>query len=200
MEEANHHPSATSSPERNFAGKTCDCFDNLLQAMQSMKTHMITRNPKLDVVLCANRTAAKLCLRSLQCSPILRSAAHGTASSCVTIACGLLDQILASYEAALHDFCANLDGEVENGGDELENDKDGGVAAENTATVELRLGSFALERSEQVLCASKIVAGEVGRIEEALKGFGNQGQGVQGALLANLSDRCKSVMDQISGS
>ena len=119
----------------------------------------------------------------------------------MTIACGLLDRILSSYEAALHDFCANLDPQVDNGVEELENEKDGGMAGENnTATVELRLGSFALERSEQVLWARKIVAREVGRIQETLKGFGMQGQGVQGALLADLLDRCKSVIDQVSGS
>lgn len=194
-----HFPSATSSSERTCVRTPCNCFNRLLEAMQSMNTHTTTHNPKLDDVLCANRTAAKLCLTSLQCSHSFKTVAHDTASSCSTIACGLLDRILVSYQAALEVFCANLDGEREKEGKEREQDEDERMTAQTT-TVELRLGSFALERSEQVLWAREIVAREAGKIQVTLKGLEVQGWGIWGVLLAHLLDRCESVIDQVSGS
>ena len=160
-----------------------------------MDTHTITKNPKLDVVLCANRIAAKICLTSLQCSHSIGTVAHDTASSCSSIACGLLDRILVSYQAALGIF---IDSERGNECNERENDENGRTTAQTT-TVELRLGSFALERSEQVLWAREIVAREVGKIQVALKGLEVQGRGIWSVLLVHLLDRCARVVDEVSG-
>ena len=150
-----------------------------------MNTHTTTQNSKLDVVLYVNRTAAKLCLTSLQCSHSFRIAAHDMTGSCSTIACGLLDRILVSYQAALEVFCANIDDER--------------MTAQSTP-VELRLGSFALERSEHVLWAREIVAREAGKIQVTLKGLEVQGRRIRTVLLAHLLDTCESVIDQVSGS
>lgn len=193
------------SPEGVFAGKPCDCFTHLLEAMQCMNAHTISRSPKLDVVLCANRTAAKHCLTSLQCSHPFNTVSHRGISSCATIACGLLDRLLASYQAAVEIFCAGLDGErqigsEENGDEsvgEYENDEHVRTTA-HTTTVQLKIGSFALERSEQVLWAREIVAREAGKIQETLKGFEVEGQGARSVLLTHLLERCKIVICEIS--
>ena len=167
--------------------------------MQNMNIHTTTHSPKLDVVLCANRTAAKLCFTSLQCSHSFKTIAHDTASSCLTIACGLLDRILVSYQAALEIFCANLEDEKEKEGKEREQDEDERMTTKTT-TVELKFGAFSLERSEQVLWAREIVAREAGKIQVTLKELEVKGQAVWSGLLAHLLDRCESVIDQVSGS
>ena len=194
-----HGPSATSLSGRTCAGAPCDCFNRLLEAMQIMSTYTTTQSPKLDVVLCANRTAAKLCLVSLQCSNPSGTVAPDTASSCSTIACGLLDRILVSYKTALEIFCANLDSERAKNSEEREHDDEGRTAAQATI-VEWRLGSFALERSEQILWAREVVARETGKIQVTLKGFEGQGRSFWSGLLAHLLDRCEVVVDQVSSS
>ena len=195
----NHRPSASSSSEPIFTPTPCDCFTHLLKAMQNVNSHATTHNPKLDVVLCANRTAAKLCLTGLRCSQSSRTIAHDRSSSCWTIACGLLDRILISYQAALEHFGAQLDDEREKRGEEGEDDEDE-RATRQTTSVEWRLGTFALEPSEQVLWARKVVAREAGKIQETLAGFEGQDGSVRSVLLAHLLERYKSVIDQISGS
>ena len=111
-----HCPSASSSSEPIFTRTPRDYFSHLLKAMEDMNAYATIHNPKLDVVLCANRTAAKLCLTSLQGSQSSGTIAHDRSSGCSTIACGLLDRILISYQAALEIFCAQLDDEREEGG------------------------------------------------------------------------------------
>ena len=196
---ASHCPSATSSLERTCAGTPCDCFSRLLEAMRSMNTCTITYNPKLDVVLCTNRTAAKICLASLQCSHALGNFAHDTADSCLTIACGLLDRILVSYQAALENFCTDSDGEREKEGKEHGHDNDERMTAQTT-TVELRFGSFTLERSEQILWAREVVAREAGSILRTLKGLEVRSRGIWTVLLPHLLERYETVIDQVSRS
>lgn len=203
-----HDPSADHSipsPEGVFARKPCNCFTHLLEAMRCMNAYTISRSPKLDVVLCANRTAAKHCLTSLQCSHPFNTVSHHGISSCATIGCGLLDRILTSYQAAVEIFCAGLDGERQIGSEahgderigEYENDEHVCTTA-HTTTVQLRIGSFALERSEQVLWAREIVAREAGKIQETLKGFEVEGQGARSVLLTQLMERCKIVIGEVS--
>ena len=203
-----HDPSADPSipsPEGVSARIPCNCFTHLLEAMRCINAHTISRSPKLDVVLCANRTAAKHCLTSLQCSHPSNTVSHRGVSSCTTIACGLLDRILASYQAAVDIFCADLDGERQLGSEEhgderageYENDEHVSTTAHAT-TVQLRIGSFVLERSEQVIWARKIVAREAGNIQETLKEFEVEGQGTRSILLTQLMERCKIVIDEVS--
>lgn len=202
----NHHvshcPSASSSSGPIFTRTPCDCFSHLLKAMEDMNSYATTHNPKLDVVLCANRTAAKLCLTSLQCPQSSGTVAHDRSSSCSTIACGLLDRILISYQAALEDFCAQLDDEREEGGKEREDDDDDDDerATTRTTSVEWRLGTFALEPSEQILWARKVVAREAGKIQETLERVEVQDRSVRSVLLAHSLERYKSVIDRISAS
>lgn len=209
MQDVMHDPSADTSarsPEGVFSRKPCNCFTHLLGAMRCMSAHTISRSPKLDVVLCANRTAAKHCLTSLQCPPPFNTVSHDGVSSCATIACGLLDRILASYQTAVEIFCAGLDGERHTGSEEHgddrigedENDEHEWTTA-HTTTVQLRIGSFALERSEQALWAREIVAREAGKIQETLKRFEVEGQGARSVLLTHLMERCKTVISEISG-
>ena len=203
-----HDPTADPSipsPEGVFARKPCNCFTHLLEAMRCMSAHTISRSPKLDLVLCANRTAAKHCLTSLQCSHPFNTVSHRGVSSCATIACGLLDRILASYQAAVEIFCAGLDGERQIGSEEHGDERIGDYENEervwtpaHTTTVQLRIGSFALERSEQVLWARAIVAREAGKIQETLKGCEVGGQGARSVLLTHLMERCKSVIGEVS--
>ncbi|CAD6594553.1 MAG: hypothetical protein ASARMPREDX12_009541 [Alectoria sarmentosa] len=203
-----HDPSADPSTpllDGVFARKSCNCFTHLLEAMRCMNAHTISRSPKLDVVLCANRTAAKHCLTSLLCSHPLNTVSHRGVSSCATIACGLLDRILASYQAAVEIFCAGLDGEMQIGSEEhgderigeYDNDEHVWTTA-RTTTVQLRIGSFALERSEQVRWAREIVAREAEKIQETLKGFEVKGQGARSVLLTHLMERCKIVIGEVS--
>lgn len=190
-------PSAISRSESTCARTPCDCFSRLLEAMQNMSTYTTDPNPKLDAVLCANRTAAKLCLTSLQCSHSFRTVTPETASSYSTIACGLLDRMLVSYQTAFQIFCENTDGEGEKDGGEREHGEDGRRTAPAT-TVELRLGSFALERSEQILWAREIVAREAGKIQVTLKGLDGQGSGIRSSLLSHLLPRCEGVVNRVS--
>ena len=117
----------------------------------------------------------------------------------MTIACGILDRILVSYQAALEIFCANLEDENEKEGMESGQHEDERMTA-RTTIVELKFGSFALERSEQVLWAREIVAREAGKIQVTLKELEVEGHGAWSVLLAHLLDRCESVIDQVSGS
>ena len=200
-------PPSASSQGTAFARAPCECFAHLLEAMQRMNIHTTSRSPKLDAVLSANRTAVKHCLTSLQCSNP-QTISRDNLSSCATIACGLLDRILSSYQAALEVFCASLGGEGEKrlgehgdemiGGHEDNEDEEERMAA-RTTTIQLRIGSFALERSDQVLWAREIVAREAGKVQETLKGFGSEGQGVRSVLLNHLLERCKRVISEVSG-
>ncbi len=158
--------------------------------------------PKLDAVLATSRSAARQCLASLQCFRPVETASHTGVSSCATIACGLLDRILASYPTALEAFCASLGAEehrdtiwAERGHD------DGERTSERTASVQVRIGSFAPERSEQVLYARRMVVGQVERIHGVLKGFGSvaAGPGFQSVLLELLMERCQEVVAEVSG-
>lgn len=188
-----------------FARKPCNCFTHLLEAMRCVNAHTISRSPKLDVVLCANRTAAEHCLTSLQCSHPFNTVSHRGVSSCATIACGFLDRILASYQAAVEIFCAGLDGERQIGSEEHGDERIGGYENDeqvwmtvHATTVQLRIGSFALERSEQVLWARAIVAREAGKNQETLRGFEGEGQGARSILLTNLMERCRIVIGEVS--
>ena len=102
-------------------------------------------------------------------------------------------------------FGAGLDGErqigLEEHGDEriggYENDEQVWTTAHAT-TVQLRIGSFALERSEQVLWARAIVAREAGKIEETLKGCEGEGPGARSVFLTHLMERCRIVIGEVS--
>lgn len=201
-------PPSASSQGMAFSRAPCECFAHLLEAMQHMNIHTTSRNPKLDAVLSANQTAVKHCLTSLQCSDS-QTISHDYLNSCATIACGLLDRVLSSYQAALEVFCANLDSEGENRlgehgeeriGEHENNEDDEERMTARATTVQLRIGSFALERSDQVLWAREIVAREAGKVQETLKGFGSEGQGARSVLLNHLSERYKRVISEVSGS
>ena len=171
----------------------CGCFSRLLTAMQRVSTHANVCSPALDSVLCANRAASKHCFASLQCP-------SGSASdiniSCTTIACGLLDRILASYQAALDSFCACLHGEKE--GDKDKDDEDEGDIMAEPGSIQIRLGAFAMEKSEQVLCAKEIVAREIEKVQETLKGYAEEKDNIRSVLLAHLIKRCVLLIDEIT--
>ena len=190
---------STPSPEWLAAKTPCSCYADLLEAMQLVNSHTTSCSPELDVVLCANRIAVKYCLTSLQCSDPFRKVSHDSVSSCATIASGLLDRILSSYQAAFKVFCAGLDGETGNGlglhgdgrvGDREDEDDENIRMVRRKTTVQLRFGSFAFERSEQVLWAREIVTREAGKIQETLKEVKVQDQGTRSVLLAQLMERC----------
>ena len=159
--------------------------------------------PKLDAVLDANRTAAQQCLTSLQCSRPFATAPQSGVSSCAIIACGLLDRILASYPAAIEAFCASFDGKgPEDHGDKMSAERghdDGERTSERTKSVQVRIGDFAPEGSEQVLLARRMVAVEAEKIYGVLKGFRSVAAGphVHSGMLAHLMKRCQEVVAEV---
>ena len=174
----------------------CDCFAHLLKAMQRTNAHITAINPSLDSVLCANRIAAKDCFASLRCSYQFIPISHKSVSSCATIAYGLLDRIIASYLAALETFSLNLNEEGENA---LPDDDDPQMDAQAT-TVQFRLGSFALEKSEQVIWAKTIVKKEVEKIQETLKRLETDSYGIHSLLLARSLKGCEMLVNEVSHS
>lgn len=205
-----HHLSAERCPpstEMVFANAPCSCFARLFEAMQCLSAHTTSRRPKLDVVLSSNRTAAKHCLTGLQCSHPFTTSSYDGVSGCTVIACGLLDRILASYSTAMVIFCASLAGEESTGLEQQDHETIGEREGEeresltvDTTTVQVRIGGFALERSEQILWAKKIVVKEAEKVQETVKGFADESQGVQSLLLTHLMERCKAVIVEVSAS
>ena len=172
--------------------QSCKCFVGLPIAMQRISEHANASDPALDSVLCANRAAAKHCIASLHC-------AYGSAStdnvSCTAVACGLLGHILTSYKAALDSFCADLErNKMENQGVD-EQDEERTVPS---GGLQIRLGAFAVEKGEQVLCTREIVAREIEKLRLALEGCIKESENIRSVLLAHLIQRCASLVDEIT--
>ena len=167
----------------------CNCFLGILIATQRISEHASLRKPALDSVLCANRAAAKHCITSLKC-------ASSNNVSCATIACGLLDRVLASYLAALGCFSASLEQEgVRTQSPNGDENEDGAAVTDG---VKVRLGTFAIETSEQIPCARGIVAREVEKLRRSVEGCPNEGGTVRSVLLKHLGRRCTSVIESIT--
>ena len=137
---------------------TCSCLPGLLAAMRDIGPHLNTSASALDTVLCANRIAAKHCVASLKCEYGIRSR---TDVSCVAIASGLLDRMLASYQSALDTFCASMEGgDNEDDQRDMEEGEDHRSTVTTTDPVQVKLGNFTVRKNQQVSWARNIVAGE----------------------------------------
>ena len=173
------------SPSKDYQewseSSSCLCFPRLLEAIQHVNTHANVCNPALDSVLCTNRAATKHCLASLQC-------AFGFASlgniCCTAIACGLLDRILVLYRAALGSFCAGLDGDEKDDGE--------------PSPLRVRLGAFAIEKSEQMPCARDMVAREIGKLLEVLQSYANEEQTIRSVLIMHLIQRYTALKEDVT--
>lgn len=64
--------------------------------------------------------------------------------------------------------------------------------------VRVRLGAFAVESSEQVLCARKIVAREIETLRAAVEGSPNKGGNIHSVLREHVIKRCTSMIDAIA--
>lgn len=189
------HPNPTHSNGTDDP-TLCNCFIRLHSAMQRMISHASMCGPPLDTVLDANRTAARHCIATLECR-------HGLSRSsnidCISIACGLLDRVLSSYQVALESFSANTGVKEPDEKDCLRySDKDGDAVID-AGTMQLRLGSFAVERSEQIWWAREIVVKEIRKLREVLEGYSRKGQDIRSVLLSHLAKRCTQVIDEIRG-
>ena len=186
-----HNPqvSTSSSLPNPRTLEPCNCFLGILIATQRISEHASLRKPALDNVLCANRAAAEYCITSLNC-------ASSNNISCATIACGLLDRILASYHVALGCFSASLEQEG------VGTQSPDGDANEDRAAIQdgvkVRLGTFAIDNSEQIPCARGIVAREVERLRKSIEGCANEGGKIRSVLLEHVVRRCTSVIDSIT--
>ena len=188
-----HHGKSSAQSRTRDHTVSCVCFPRLLAAMQRVSTHANIGSPALDIVLCANRTASKQCFASLQCS-------GGTAStmsiSCISIACGLLDRILVSYQAALHNFCDTLNARKEIDTNLTEEDEEGSAAEPDA--IQLKLGAFAMEKSEQIRCARGIVAREIEKVLATLKNLTGDSQTIRKVLSAHLMEHCTMLINEMT--
>ena len=186
------NPSANSASDEVFPEAiSCSCFPGLLAAMQDIDSHVKTSASALDTVLCANRTAAKHCVTSLKCEYGIRSR---TSISCVAIASGLLDRMLASYKSALESYCADLEGgDDEDDQSEMEEDEDHTRPIIMDDPMLVKLGKFTVEKSEQVLWVRNIVAREIAKIQDGVNGCTIDGPNARRTLIEHVSRRC-SVM------
>ena len=167
----------------------CNCFLGILIATQRISEHASLSKPALDSVLCGNRAAAQYCITSLKC-------ASSNNISCATIACGLLDRILASYHAALGCFSASLEQEgVSTQSPDGDENEDGAAI---TDSVKVRLGTFEIENSEQIPYARGIVAREVETLRRSIEGCPNEGGTIRSVLLKHVVRRCSSVINSIT--
>lgn len=187
------HSSASWSLQTPGTLEPCNCFIGLLTATQRVSGHASLGNAALDSVLCANRATAKHCITSLNCAYTIDSTDN---ISCTAIACGLLDRVLASYHAGFNSFCARLEREELDTQDQNEDDSEDRAAM--AGGVRVRLGAFAVENSEQVLCARGIVAGEIEKLRAAVEGCPNKGGNIRSVLLEHVIKRCTSVIDTIA--
>ena len=188
---ANPELPAVSDSQTTANYQSCKCFAGLLTAMQQISEHANTSDPPLDRVLCANRAATKHCIATLHCT-------YGASTnnvSCTAVACGLVGHVLASYQAALDSFCADLERDrMENQGAD-EEDEGGTVPS---GGLQVRLGAFAVEKGEQVLCTREIVAREIEKLRLALEGCTKEGENTRSVLLAHLIQRCANLVDEIT--
>ena len=186
-----HHPQVSTSwgLPNPCTIEHCNCFFGILIATQRISEHASLSKPALDSVLCANRAAAKYCITSLNC-------ASSNNISCATIACGLLDRILTLYHGALGCFsaCLEQEGVDTQNPDEDENED----RAAMTDGLKVRLGTFAIEDSEQVLCARGIVTREIEKLRESIEGCPNEGGTIRSILLEHVVRRCTCVIDSIT--
>lgn len=187
------HSSASSSLQTPSTLEPCNCFLGLLTATQRVSGHASLSNAALDSVLCANRVTTKLCITSLNCAYTMDSTDN---ISCTAIACGLLDRVLASYHAALNSFCASLEREESDSQGQNEDDSEDRAAI--AGGVRVRLGAFAVENGEQVICAREIVVREIERLRAAVEGCSNKGGNIRSVLLEHVIKRCTSVIITIT--
>ena len=187
------HSSASWSLQTPSTLEPCNCFLSLLTATQRFSGHACVSEPALDSVLCTNRATTKHCITSLNCAYTIDSTDN---ISCTAIACGLLDRVLASYHAALNSFCASLERE------ELDSQAPNEDSSEDRAAmaggVRVRLGAFAVENSEQVLCARAVVVREVEKLQAAVEGCPNKDGNIRSVLLEHVIKRCTSVVKTIA--
>ena len=187
------HSSASWSLQSPSTLDPCNCFLGLLTATQSISGQASLSNAALDSVLCANRATTKHCIASLKCTYSIDSTDN---ISCTAISCGLLDRVLASYHAALNSFCASLEREELDTQDQNEDDSEDRTA--RAGDVRVRLGAFAVENSEQVLCARRIVTGEIEKLRAAVEGCPNNGGNIRSVLIEHVIKRCTSVINTIA--
>lgn len=188
-----HHGIPSAQSRTRDHTEPCVCFPRLLAAMQRVSIHANVGSPALDTVLCANRTASKHCFATLQCSSAVASTMN---ISCTSISCGLLDRILISYQAALHNFCACLNDKKEVDSNLYEDDEEGGAPEQDT--IQLKLGAFAMEKSEQIRCARGIVAREIERVRESLKSLRGDNQSIRKILSAHLIEHCTILINEMT--
>lgn len=172
---------------------TCSCFPGLLAAMQDIDSHVRISASALDTVLCANRTAAKHCVASLKCEYGIRS---GTSISCVAIASGLLDRMLASYQSALETYCADIEGgDEKDNQSEMEEDEDHTRTMTTDDPIQVKLGKFTVEKSERELWVRNIVAREIAKIQDGVNGCTIEGPNPRRVLIEHVSKRCRVMID-----
>ena len=176
--------------------RPCDCFSRLHSTMERMLSLASMHGPPLDTVLDTNRTAARICIMALECRQGLPIGNHVDLTS---IACGLLDRLLSLYEAALSTFSAAVGFTKPDEEDGLQAADESGKRIIGAESLPLRLGSFAVERSEQLLWAKEIVIREIIKLRETLESYSRKGQDVRSVLLSHLARRCTQVMDEIRG-
>lgn len=113
------------------------------------------------------------------------------------MACGLLDHTLASYESALENFCAGLEAAI--GKDEqsvVEDDENHDHTRIAAGSLQVKLGIFTVERSDQMRWAREIVAREILKVLEAVKDCVWVEHDIRNDLLAYLSKRCSDLIDE----
>ena len=64
--------------------------------------------------------------------------------------------------------------------------------------VKVRLGAFTVDDSEQVLCARKIVTGEIEKLRAAVEGCPNKGGNIRSILREHVIKRCTTLIDGIA--
>ena len=186
---------------------SCDCLSDLLGASQIVDRHDTSMRLALDCILCMNRAAVEKCLAGLGCAcheGRNRKAAPNKikcVTSCQLMAGGLFDRMIMLYQKAIHDYCGATESEWNTPTTPSHSEKKAEPLGTRSYGPQLRLGEFAIEKSDQVAYTKRIVAMEIDKLRRIVTDLDTTMQDdsrVIGTLQQYLLRRCDDAVKEIT--
>lgn len=208
---ANEQPSpATPASSMPDTSDICNCFSLLLEVMHRLHKTASAKKPPLDDVLACNRIAASQCFEALEC-PIRGddrdSSTNSSSSSCVILACGLLERMLVTYRRAIEEFCRDLEEHLTDQRIHPSPHSGAGPQAKQPAKhhhhpsptkgLELRFGTFSMDEGEQVPYLKSIVTKEIKKLRSVAQKANRDSDDATDRLLNHLVEVSGEVIELI---
>ena len=171
---------------QNHGTRFGNCLNLLQLTMQSQSSNFESPIPTIDCILNTNRSAI------LNCQAVLHCMCRANETWFSTMVCALLEMVLSSYDSAFNSFLRSLDDSWSDEDDlwsEQRRDR------QANRSVKLSLGSFNLNKQDQVSYVRRLVKREVREVKKVLQKLSEwiNSHGLFEALVTQSIHRCNIV-------